>query len=250
MFSCQPKSWQENRWVRPSASGFVLNTAQRVCADLQYCWCPLYFSKTQWSICAACSICDFSNMLSVFQSVAQIPKRSRDLLELMPSRACLSVPACSLCATARDFYIVLLNFSFCDVSHLLTFRIIALFVHVRYVAHGRSLIICPQVCRLSYSTSLIAGTTFLVVITAFADFLWATDWTEEGEKKPNQNLSLLRCSAWKCTSNQQNNNLDTPFSALVFFFFCSTYFSHPHIRYQLPTAGEDQLSCLIFLFQK
>lgn len=148
------------------------------------------------------------------------------------------------------FLFILLNFSFCDVLNLLTFRIIRLFIHVRYVAHGGSLIICPQICRLSYSTSLIAGTTFLVVITAFADFLWATDWTEEG-KKTNQNLSQIKCSACVC-ENLPAINKTVIWILLLHWFFGSTYFSHPHIRYRLPAAGEDQLSCLIliFLFQK
>lgn len=136
---------------------------------------------------------------------------------------------------------------FCGVSHFLTFRIIRRFVHVRYVAHGRSLIICPQICRLSHSTSLIAGTTFSVVITAFADFLWATDWTEE-KKKTNRNLSQIRCSACVC-ENLQAINKTVGYSLFCIGFFGSTYFIHPHIRYRLPTAGEDQLSCLIFLFK-
>lgn len=70
----------------------------------------------------------------------------------------------------KNFYFIFLYLGFCA-----NFRIVI----SRSLAAGGSLIICPQKSRLSCSPSLITASTSLDVITAFAAFLWATDWTDE-----------------------------------------------------------------------
>lgn len=138
---------------------------------------------------------------------AQIPKRSRNHWKLMSRPACGTFPVCSLrrfrqniqyrqeynmnrkwlwlpgcraftllllcnsptCA-CKNFYFIFLYLGFCA-----DFRIVISWS----LAAGGSLIICPQKSRLSCSPSLITAPTSLDVITAFAVFLWATDWTEE-----------------------------------------------------------------------
>lgn len=147
--------WEGKKRYFWPMSGFVLNTDLNNCADLQYYWCLLYFSKKKWS------------------------NWSRNLLEWM-----LSEPKLSLCPW-QVFFV-------CFYKQVLQFlwRITLIWSQNHYniytckISDAGGTIICPQMSRLS-STSLIAGFTFLMVISAFAVFY--SLGTLIGEKREKKN---------------------------------------------------------------
>lgn len=144
-------------------------------------------SRNHWKLMSrrACGIFWRAHSDASGQIYRQECNMNRKWLWLPGCRAFILLLLCNspTCA-CNNFYFILLYLGFCA-----DFRIVSR----RSLAAGGSLIICPQKSRLSCSSSLIAASTSIDVITAFAVFLRATDWTEE--EKPELCLRQIRCSA-------------------------------------------------------
>lgn len=115
-------------------------------------------------------------------------------------------PTCAF----NNFYFILLYLGF-----FADFRIVSRRSLAAGGGGGGGLISCPQKSRLSCIPSLIAASTSLDVITAFAVFLWATDWAEE--EKSELCSRQVRCSAcilgnFHAISKSQCGASDSPIS--------------------------------------
>lgn len=110
---------------------------------------------------------------------------------------------------------------------------------------GGSLIVCSQKSRLSYSSSLIAASTSLDAITAFAVFLWAADWTEEKMRNLNYaRAKMLRLGFLEISKQSTKFSVARLICSFPYFIGCICFPSQWRWNPCSHHAGEDQLPFL------